>query len=129
MKFRVRRASKCSAFRGALDDCGLDDLGYSGYNLTWTNGQAGESNIQERLDRCVANIDWVCMFPSFRIEHLVRLASDHCPVFLSWERQCSRSKRKHRVYRFEAMWLQDESVIQSAWSEFHGLLSYLLRQL
>ena len=34
------------------------DLGFVEHAFTWTNGQAGDNNIQERLDRDIATIDW-----------------------------------------------------------------------
>jgi hypothetical protein len=44
------------AFRDALTNCGLEDLGYSGNIFTWKRGR-----IRERLDRAVANEAWNTM--------------------------------------------------------------------
>ena len=46
------------AFRDVLDLCGLVDLGYSGPDYTWHGRCRGEL-IWERLDRGVANYEWL----------------------------------------------------------------------
>ncbi|KAH6783287.1 hypothetical protein C2S52_008246 [Perilla frutescens var. hirtella] len=50
---------KMLAFHNAISACNLEDLGFNGYRFTWTNGQSGTDNIQERLDRCLANQKWI----------------------------------------------------------------------
>lgn len=42
------------AFRECLYRRDLQDLGFGGFEFTWSNKQAGNENIQERLDRVVA---------------------------------------------------------------------------
>ncbi|TXG72490.1 hypothetical protein EZV62_001069 [Acer yangbiense] len=42
-------------FRQAMDDCDLSDVGCSGPFLTWNNRREGKGNVQERLDRFLAN--------------------------------------------------------------------------
>jgi len=42
-------------FRDTFDECGLYDLGFSGYDCTWWNGQKGERLVEERLDRFCAS--------------------------------------------------------------------------
>lgn len=113
-----RLQSKMNAFREAIDVCRLFDLGYSGRSFTWTNGQSGRANIQERLDRCLGNLAWTTRFPSHKIEHLTRVHSDHCPIFIDWNYATIPNRSRRNTFRFEAMWLQDESckeVIKDAW--------------
>ncbi|KAK6149686.1 hypothetical protein DH2020_017211 [Rehmannia glutinosa] len=116
---RLKEDSKLKAFQDVLSECNLDDLGFEGYNFTWTNGQEGDKNIQERLDRCVANMEWVSLYPAYKIEHHARILSDHCPLTITWNDQARKKQRKRlRVFRFEKMWLQDESCrpfVQNAW--------------
>jgi hypothetical protein len=41
-------------FRHALEDCGLDDLGFVGDTFTWRNHHhQAEGYIKQRLDRAV----------------------------------------------------------------------------
>lgn len=113
-----RLQSKMNAFREAIDVCRLVDLGYFGHSFTWTNGQSGRANIQERLDRCLGNLAWTARFPSHKIEHLTRVHSNHCPIFIDWNHASIPNRSCRNSFRFEAMWLQDEhckEVIKDAW--------------
>jgi len=42
-----------------LEDCNLSDLGFSGPKYTWCNGKYGDDFSRERLDRAVANVEWI----------------------------------------------------------------------
>ncbi|MBA0633781.1 hypothetical protein Godav_029252 [Gossypium davidsonii] len=53
-----REESRMEAFREALEECLLEDLGYLGVWFTWEKGNLLETNIKERLDRRVANDKW-----------------------------------------------------------------------
>ena len=46
------------AFREALENCQLEDLGYKGYPYTWNNKRPGDANTKMRLDRAVATKPW-----------------------------------------------------------------------
>lgn len=71
----LRSQSKLAALKNAIDECGLEDLGFSGHHFTWTNWQSEADNIQERLDRFLANQVWAQTFLSHSVEHLVRFQS------------------------------------------------------
>ena len=53
-------------FREALDQCDFVDLGFSGPTFTWHGRRWGEL-IWERLDRGVANYEWLTQFPTGRV--------------------------------------------------------------
>lgn len=63
---------RMSAFR----DCQLLDLGFYGQKFTWTNKRK-KTPILERLDRGLANADWIHLFPNSRLTSLPRLTSNH----------------------------------------------------
>ncbi|TXG60811.1 hypothetical protein EZV62_012174 [Acer yangbiense] len=69
-------------FRQAVEDCDLIDLGYSGPRYMWNNMRKGRSNIQERLDRVLADNQWRDMFQQIRVDHLGFITSDHRPLLL-----------------------------------------------
>lgn len=45
-------------YREALEDCELNDLGFSEQWFTWERGKLPTNNIPERLDRVVVNPLW-----------------------------------------------------------------------
>ena len=73
------------AFRQALNDCDLEDLGFSGDIFTWRRGR-----IRERLDRAVANEAWTTMHPGAMVQHLDFVRSDHRPITRSFRRALPR---------------------------------------
>lgn len=62
-----RDERRIEVFRNVLEDCHLMDVGYSGNWFTWERGNFSETNIQERLDRGVANKNWMSIFPEATI--------------------------------------------------------------
>ena len=64
------------AFHEALDFCGFLDLGFTGLEFTW-HGRRHEYMIWGRLDRGVANYDWMSKFPATIVRHLYCYSSDH----------------------------------------------------
>jgi hypothetical protein len=45
-------------FREVLSHCDLHDLGFTRLPWTYDNKQAGDHNVQVRLDRGVASLSW-----------------------------------------------------------------------
>ena len=45
--------------------------------------QEGENKIHLRLDRALANIEWIGKFEGVRVYHLVDLTLDHCALLLT----------------------------------------------
>jgi hypothetical protein len=76
----VRPEWQMRAFREAIDDCLLSDLGWSGVEYTWDNGQGGESNVKARLDRAFGNEGLMTKFEHIKVRHIVTTESDRCFV-------------------------------------------------
>lgn len=51
----VFNTNEANILREAMEDCQFMDLGFVGYEYTWSNNRGGNANIQERLDRFFAN--------------------------------------------------------------------------
>ena len=78
-----REAKQMEDFRDCLNRCGLVDLGFFGKKFTWCNRRFGDSRTKLRLDRMVANEDWMRCFPEARVFHSAMSISDHCLLKLS----------------------------------------------
>ncbi|KAA3453752.1 reverse transcriptase [Gossypium australe] len=80
-----REQKRMEAFRDILEECKLSDIGYLGVWYTWERGNLPETNIKERLDRGVANEEWLLLFPMGNIQHLTFSSSDHCLIREFWD--------------------------------------------
>ena len=101
-------------FRRALDDYGLQDLGFTGYRFTWSNGKKGPDNVQERLDQFVATADWANTWYNLQVKNLFSSHSDHNPIILETEnnKQVKADKKKEKPFWFERMWVDHEQCSQ-----------------
>lgn len=90
----VRPMEQILAFREALTDCCLLDLGFIGNPLTWKTTRGG--GIKKRLDRACATASWRNMFTVSKVTHLKSCKSDHIPLLL--ELSHTSLERNHRLF-------------------------------
>lgn len=58
-------------------------------------------HIRQRLDRALANSNWITSFPKASFAHLVATSSNHNPMFLKlWHTH----EQKSTPFRFEQAW-------------------------
>ncbi|XP_074293826.1 uncharacterized protein LOC141620995 [Silene latifolia] len=105
-------------FREAVDDCGLRDVEFDGYEFTYDNGQAEDDNRQSRIDRAMGNDRWFELFPRARLIHMDREWSDHAPIKLMLRKREEGERVGGRIFRFEQMWVGEdgcEETIKKVW--------------
>lgn len=66
-----------------MQSMGALDMGFMDKRFTWENKEEGRAYIKERLDRFLANRDWLHMFEEAKVEQLCSEASDHALIFLT----------------------------------------------
>ncbi|GMI65678.1 hypothetical protein like AT1G43760 [Hibiscus trionum] len=98
-----------SAFRNALQDYQLSNLGYEGTRYTWQKGRTPSTNIRERLDRGVANAAWWDLFSNYSVSHLTHSFSDHCPILVNTTTSVPRSNSSH-MFRFDVNWILEDDI-------------------
>ncbi|XP_054778261.1 uncharacterized protein LOC129286293 [Prosopis cineraria] len=64
-------------FKQWADASGVSDLGFQGLKYAWSSGRSCSRN-----DRLLVNARWSEYFPAASVIHLLRIKSDHCPIFL-----------------------------------------------
>lgn len=103
----LRSPALMNAFRDALLDCDLNDLGFSGPVLTWSNNRNDPHTVRCRLDRFCGSSEWMEFAPSSVVEHLNFPGSDYMPLLL-WLRgsKVTRAGSNLRPWRFNAHWIQ-----------------------
>jgi len=115
----TRPRQQMESFVDTINWCGLRDIGFIGPKFTWLYKSRDGLQIRERLDRALATVEWVNLFPMARLYHLTSAASDHSPLALHFVQRI-RERRRKRLFRFESMWLKDpkcEEVVLEAWEE------------
>jgi exonuclease III len=104
-----RNERQMMIFREALSVCDLHDLGFKGTPWTFDNKQLGQRNVRVRLDRAVADDNWLNIFPSFQVQHLTSSRSDHCPVLIKLE-SVRAGMSTVPIRRYESYWEREESL-------------------
>ncbi|XP_074307955.1 uncharacterized protein LOC141642876 [Silene latifolia] len=131
MKGGSRMQWQMNNFRDAVDECGLRDLPYEGYEFTFDNGQGGDANRQCRLDRAMVTGAWSDKFPYAKLFHLDREWSDHAHIKVLLNGRVDSDERAPKLFRFEQIWVgQDgcEDAVRRAWEYEDGeLISSLQR--
>nr|XP_051220950.1 uncharacterized protein LOC127339093 [Lolium perenne] len=131
----VRGAAQMERFCDCLSDCGLADLGFSGYAYTWNNRRDGLENVQARLDRATCNDGFAQLFPATYVEHLITEESDHLALLIKVAAAFPTQQRQNpRGFRFEEMWTRHadfQTMIERAWEQEdrgeHGLQAFWSR--
>lgn len=100
-------------FSEAIVDCGLVDLGFTDEIFTWERARGTHRWVQERLDRGLATVSWIDMFPNAEVKVLEVSTSDHKPLVLNLNKQIFMPRRGR--FRFENIWISEQecrSIIQ-----------------
>ncbi|XP_020680483.1 uncharacterized protein LOC110098107 [Dendrobium catenatum] len=97
----------------------LHDLGFVGPRYTWSNNKSGNSKIWVRLDRILMNSEGLRMAPMVSVKHLLRLASDHCPLLLNFSPTSPRPGI--RWLRFEDIWMTYPITWKLVWKNWTKL--------
>ncbi|KAH1047722.1 hypothetical protein J1N35_038506 [Gossypium stocksii] len=126
----LREESRMEAFREALEECQLEDLGYSGVWFTWERGNLSETNIRERFDRGVVNDKWRQLFPTGNIQHLPHSMSYHYPLLLNTK--SGNNYVGNPKFKFKAWWIMEETLekeIKASWESISGTIVEKLERL
>ncbi|KAL0454802.1 UNVERIFIED_CONTAM: hypothetical protein Slati_0819400 [Sesamum latifolium] len=107
-------------FRKYLDDCGFQDMGFSGEKFTWCNQRIAPHTVRARLDRACCNSRAMELFPLASVSAEAVSCSDHYPIWVGLEGEISREPAgKKRQFRFETAWASSpdcKDVILQAWN-------------
>ncbi|BFG14668.1 hypothetical protein CerSpe_009420 [Prunus speciosa] len=98
-----------------MNSSNLVDLGFKGQSFTWQRCCEEDVTIRERLDRAIVNPEWLEFWQNTCVTQCAKIGSDHCPLVL----ECNPSlRRKGKVFRFEARWLNENEcaeIVNSCW--------------
>ncbi|XP_060210563.1 uncharacterized protein LOC132637499 [Lycium barbarum] len=102
-------------FAHFVNNCGLMELKYFGSRYTWWNGRTEEDCIFKRLDRVFGNQEFMDLFLSSEVSHLIRHRSDHAPLHVV----CCSKDVVVKPFKFLNFWSQHPKfleLVQDNWS-------------
>lgn len=96
--------------------CDLIDPSYSGSPFTLCNGWFPNKRVWKRLDRVLVDLEWMKLFDSTSVDHLISTGSDHSPL-ISITKKVQREPIKY--FRFLDLWTEEAdfiSIVEQAWN-------------
>ncbi|XP_019095662.1 PREDICTED: uncharacterized protein LOC104763574 [Camelina sativa] len=100
----VRSMATCVEFQQMLSACGLWEVRHKGYQFSWF-GNRNEELVQCRLDRTVANQEWMELFPEAQAVYLKKVSSDHSPLITTL---MGEKWRRWVGFKYDQRWVQRE---------------------
>lgn len=67
-----------------LSEVPMMDVAFKGNTFIWYNRKINGDLIKERIDRVLANVEWVNAFPNAYVIHETFWESDYCPIILDF---------------------------------------------
>lgn len=98
---------------------GLRDLGFISPKFTWLYQRIDGLQIKKWLDREMATLWWINIFPEAKLFHLTSSVLDYSSLAFRMVQKL-RKKKARKTFRLESMWPRDrrcEEVVQEAWEE------------
>ncbi|XP_026458732.1 uncharacterized protein LOC113359284 [Papaver somniferum] len=112
---RVTHPHHARHVRNYVQQLGLIDLGFSGVDPTWSNHRSGDDHVSARLDRALVNSRWINHYTTAHLQHLIPIASDHCPIFLHTVPAASKSS----PFKLYKCWFQLDSCTDTISRSWH----------
>lgn len=108
-------------FNEFIFNTSLNHLPFIGNLFTLSNMQVGGANQQSRLDRVLANHDWLDLAHSSSVTHLNRTKLDHSPLLI--DTKIGGPSLCH-PFKFLSLWCNQVGfhyVVRDAWQEVEHL--------
>lgn len=104
------------SFRNFVSQNGLWDLQFSGNSLSW-RGTRYTHFIQSQLDRAMANLNWMELFPAARCEYLRFEGSDHRPLLTQFDQHLQNKKGIFRYDQKLSYKPEIRSLVENSWEK------------
>lgn len=103
------RLHEIQPLRDCMMECGVRDLHYNGRFFTWTNMQAGDKRVMNKIDRVLGNDLWEEAFPSAFVSFLPEGNFDHSSMVVRF----SQHTIGFRPFRFYNFWTLKEDFLKT----------------
>lgn len=98
-------------FRECIVNCNLTELQTVGRSFTWTSG-----HVYSRIDRALANDEWVMNMPTVQVLLMDPQCSDHSPLSIEVEVPKDSQKRPFKYYNCIAQHPEFHNKVLQRWT-------------
>ena len=105
-----------SSFLQCIESAQLHSVSQKGSFFTWSNDRKDDWLVMEKLDRALANISWLQVFPFSHTQSLGTAALDHSLSIFNSQFELKTMKQK----KFEDFWYLSKEcdvIIQQSWNK------------
>ncbi|XP_062119324.1 uncharacterized protein LOC133833082 [Humulus lupulus] len=115
MKNGVNR-SEMIPFQSCVEQCGLVDVKFSGNFFTWNNKQEGRARVYAKLDKVMANEQWLEKFPNVEANLFPEGDFDHSPCLVTFSSELETQK-PFRYFNFWSSYTDFFEKVSMSWNE------------
>ncbi|KAJ9562241.1 hypothetical protein OSB04_007401 [Centaurea solstitialis] len=112
-------------FFECIEDVEVFDVRYSGIQHTWCQKPKEDLGLRRKLDRILANVEFISRFEDANARFLPRGISDHSPGLLAFK---GGTRRKHIGFKFDNFLVEHPtfmSIVKSVWdTQINGTFMY-----
>ena len=87
---KERHQAQMDKFRAVVNHYAFKDIRFLGLAFTWCNQHLGQARVLERLDKTLATMDWMDLFPCARVHNRVDSKSNHYGLILMDQQRCNK---------------------------------------
>ena len=113
-----RPAWQMEQFQMVVDECNFQEIPFTGPKMTWCRG-GGNDSIFERLDRGLANQEWMERFKWSLEDHPMVSTSDHLPLVFTISKCPIVVNKRRNDFKFDNMWTRRtecELIVKKGWN-------------
>ncbi|XP_074266623.1 uncharacterized protein LOC141589901 [Silene latifolia] len=109
--------AEVKGFQNCVDVCGLYDLVSTGAYFTWNNKQQGDARVFSRIDRVLANDEWILTGPTGSVTFLPEGLYDHSPCLIELGADIDRRKGNFKYFNMWGKPTEFKSIVNDVWRQ------------
>ncbi|KAL2922482.1 LINE-1 reverse transcriptase-like protein [Bienertia sinuspersici] len=123
------RQREIESMRNCIATCNIQDIPYSGHFYTWSNKQMADDRVWSKLDRIMANDEWLEAYKHANAIFLTEGCSDHCPGLVRMNFEVVMGRKPFKYFRMWQLAPDYTERIKHAWGEeLRGTAMYKIVQ-
>ncbi|XP_074282854.1 uncharacterized protein LOC141607401 [Silene latifolia] len=109
--------SEVREFQNCVDICSLYDMISTGAYFTWNNKQEGDARVFSRIDRVLANDEWILNGPTGVVSFLQEGLYDHSPCLIKLGEDTVRRKGYFKYFNMWGKSANFKNIVTEIWRQ------------